>query len=148
MRAEALFYCEEFENAIRLLKQALRMDPDNAAAKAAFRRAKSMQQEMANAKQLNSDRDFAALQTVFTELLDGVRSQLIFDMVCVCVCCVCCVCCVWMVRICNSIIFSYIIMVLLNLLLYYVSAGAVVDGAVRLADGGPGQRALPAGAAR
>ena len=46
VRAEALFVCEEFNNATRLLKQALRMDPDNAGAKLAFRRAKNMQQQM------------------------------------------------------------------------------------------------------
>eukprot|EP00040_Diaphanoeca_grandis_P032608 m.198119 g.198119 ORF g.198119 m.198119 type:complete len:602 (+) comp32680_c0_seq2:305-2110(+) len=68
VRAVAFFYNEEFDDGTRLVKQSLRLDPDNVQAKKVLKLIKGVQQKMAEVK--SSNRDFERLRMLFTEIID------------------------------------------------------------------------------
>lgn len=76
VRAEALFLQGEFDDAMRLVRQGLKLNPDDNYAKKVFKKLRSFQRGMAEAKTAGEARIFDVVIARYTELIDhGVADK-------------------------------------------------------------------------
>mmetsp|Transcript_24227 Transcript_24227/g.72321 ORF Transcript_24227/g.72321 Transcript_24227/m.72321 type:complete len:626 (+) Transcript_24227:66-1943(+) len=70
VRAEAIFLVGELDDALKLVKQAVKLNPDDAYAKSIFRRLKVFLSAMKDAKAASERRDFETVVARYSELVD------------------------------------------------------------------------------
>ena len=76
VRAEALFLQGELDNAMRLVRQGLKLNPDDNYAKRVFKKLRAFQRGMAEAKTAGEARNFDVVIARYTELIElGVADK-------------------------------------------------------------------------
>jgi len=71
IRAEAMHHAEQLEDGIKLVREALRLDPDYTQAKTLFKALKGTRQSLAAAATAEQQRDFETAKAVYTSLIDA-----------------------------------------------------------------------------
>jgi tetratricopeptide (TPR) repeat protein len=70
LKAHAMYLSEQYDDAIKLAREALRLDPDHQEAKACFKTAKTIKAAMQQATTAGQQRDFGTVKQVCTSVLN------------------------------------------------------------------------------